>query len=452
MIAYLFQPVRNGEKSRLWSARIRLDGWPKLRHFPLHVTDKRVADQKMRELITELERETHGVGVPKATREAQQTPLLVHHAAFLAACESTKLSPNTLNKYRHSLPKLFERCGWKSLRDVSAPSFMAWRERSGLLPKTVNDLLGSMRTMLLWMRRTRLILADPLSEVRKVHNDRLGSFRRSLSIEELQRLLTKSPRHRAVVYQTIVYTGLRRAEMNGLKWDDFKLEDAQPHVRVPSSISKNRKESIHYLRPELVTSLRTFRPADAKPEDFVFRGQMPRIPTFKRDLAAAGIPFEDVRGRRIDLHALRKTYGTMLAAAGVSPRVAMELMRHSDMKLTMGVYTDVAQLPMIAETARLPSLSLPNTSVVHGQPEAESPEMRAQLRAQRRAQTGVAAGLGESSPDATGQTSALCNPLEINVLGHKKAPCYITGRFLKMERAKRLELSTSSLARKCSTN
>jgi hypothetical protein len=31
----------------------------------------------------------------------------------------------------------------------------------------------------------------------------------------------------------------------------------------------------------------------------------------------------------------------MLAAAGVSPRVAMELMRHSEMKLTMGVYTDV---------------------------------------------------------------------------------------------------------------
>ena len=27
-------------------------------------------------------------------------------------------------------------------------------------------------------------------------------------------------------------------------------------------------------------------------------------------------------------------------------------MRHSDMKLTIGIYTDVAQLPMIPETAR----------------------------------------------------------------------------------------------------
>ena len=221
---------------------------------------------------------------------------------------------------------------------------------------------------------------------------------------------------------------------------------------MPSSISKNRKESIHYLRPELVTSLRTFRPANAKPEDFVFRGQMPRIPTFKRDLAAAGIPFEDVRGRHIDLHRLRKTYGTMLAAAGVSPRVAMELMRHSDMKLIMGVYTDVAQLPMIAETARLPSLSLPHPVSVSNPAEAESSEMRAQLRAQRHAQTGVAAGLGESPPDATRQNSALNNPFKIVALGHKKVPGDITGRFLKMERAKRLELSTSSLARKCSTN
>lgn len=28
-----------------------------------------------------------------------------------------------------------------------------------------------------------------------------------------------------------------------------------------------------------------------------------------------------------------KTFGTLLASSGVAPRVAMELMRHSDMKL-----------------------------------------------------------------------------------------------------------------------
>ena len=81
MIAFLFQPSRGGEKSRLWSARIRLDEWPRARTFRLHVSDKRVADQKMRGMITDFERETHGVGIPKPTREALRVPLLDHHAA-----------------------------------------------------------------------------------------------------------------------------------------------------------------------------------------------------------------------------------------------------------------------------------------------------------------------------------------------------------------------------------
>lgn len=155
--------------------------------------------------------------------------------------------------------------------------------------------------------------------------------------------------------RSIIYTGLRRTELNGLKWDDFNFTTDPPQLKVPSSISKNRKESTHYLRPELLAAIQAAKPKWAKPETFVFRGQIPRVQTMQKDLAAAEIPFEDARGRRVDLHALRKTYGTLLAASGVSPRVAMELMRHSDMKLTMGVYTDVTQLPIVQETSRLPS-------------------------------------------------------------------------------------------------
>ena len=139
MIAFLFQPSRDGQKSRLWSARIRLDEWPKARAFPLHVTDKRVAEEKLRNLVIEFERETHGVGIPKPTREAWKIPLAEHHAAFVASCEAAKLARNTLTKYRQALPKLFERCGWTTIRDVTAQSFTTWRDRSGLAPKSVNE-------------------------------------------------------------------------------------------------------------------------------------------------------------------------------------------------------------------------------------------------------------------------------------------------------------------------
>ena len=56
------------------------------------------------------------------------------------------------------------------------------------------------------------------------------------------------------------------------------------------------------------------------------------------------------------MHALRKTFGTHLVLAQVEPRVVMELMRHSDLKLTMKTYMDANQLagPMLTAVARLP--------------------------------------------------------------------------------------------------
>src|SRR5262249_51783805 len=68
-----------------------------------------------------------------------------------------------------------------------------------------------------------------------------------------------------------------------------------------------------------------------------------------RDLVLAGIARRlpdgtidkrDERGRTIDVHALRTTFGTLLSMGGVAPRTAQAAMRHSDIKLTMTTYTD----------------------------------------------------------------------------------------------------------------
>ncbi len=67
---------------------------------------------------------------------------------------------------------------------------------------------------------------------------------------------------------------------------------------------------------------------------------------FREDLKVAGIDYTDGRGERADFHALRKTYGTMLTLAGIGQRTVMELMRHSDMRLTAKTYTDANMLPV----------------------------------------------------------------------------------------------------------
>jgi hypothetical protein len=77
-----------------------------------------------------------------------------------------------------------------------------------------------------------------------------------------------------------------------------------------------------------------------------------------RDLRAAGIPKRDDRGRTVDVHAMRTTFGTLLSTTGTAPRTAQAAMRHSDIKLTMGVYTDPRLLDVRGAVERLPALPL----------------------------------------------------------------------------------------------
>ena len=79
-----------------------------------------------------------------------------------------------------------------------------------------------------------------------------------------------------------------------------------------------------------------------------------------RDLKAAGIPKRDDRRRTVDVHAMRTTFGTFLSKTGTAPRTAQAAMRHSDIKLTMGVYTDPRLLDVRGAVEKLPALPLPS--------------------------------------------------------------------------------------------
>ncbi|MGF1451816.1 MAG: tyrosine-type recombinase/integrase [Opitutales bacterium] len=72
------------------------------------------------------------------------------------------------------------------------------------------------------------------------------------------------------------------------------------------------------------------------------------------DLAKAGIERVDGLGRKLDFHALRYTFATNLARSGAAQRLAQELMRHSDPKLTAKVYTDAKLLPTFETVEQLP--------------------------------------------------------------------------------------------------
>ena len=80
-----------------------------------------------------------------------------------------------------------------------------------------------------------------------------------------------------------------------------------------------------------------------------------------RDLKLAGIDKRDERGRTLDVHALRHSFGTLLSKGGVAPRTAQAAMRHSSIDLTMNTYTDPKLLDVQGALDALPALPLNRT-------------------------------------------------------------------------------------------
>ena len=149
-----------------------------------------------------------------------------------------------------------------------------------------------------------------------------------------------------LAYMLPLYAGLRRNEVKTLRWSNLVLGESGGLLRIHAAVNKNRKEQALPLHHELAKALQQHKPADSKTDNLLVAKGVPKMKEFRQDLAKAGIPFLDERGHRMDYHALRTTFITRLSTMKVHPRLAMELARHSDMRLTMKTYTDAGQLPL----------------------------------------------------------------------------------------------------------
>jgi len=181
---------------------------------------------------------------------------------------------------------------------------------------------------------------------------------------------------RALVYKTLVLTGLRKGELASLTVGQLELEGTVAYAILNAADEKNRQGSNIPLRADLALELKAWiarRLATPQEEARRLRRPIParlpastplfRVPSglariLDRDLAAAGIPKRDERNRVVDVHALRVTFGTHLCAAGVPLRTAQAAMRHSKPELTANIYTDPKLLDVAGAINALPALSL----------------------------------------------------------------------------------------------
>jgi integrase len=492
-----------------------------------------------------------------AVIDHQTTPLAEHIAAYLDHQRAAGVTTKQIMEVRARLLRGVRDCGFGRLADLSATALekrLVTQASAGMGPRTRNMYRGTWVAFANWCIAAGRLLVNPFVKVSKAAEDAdVRRQRRALTEGELIRLLDmdrrrplsdamtvyKGPRkgeayaalrpevqrrlerlgrERALIYKTLVLTGLRKGELTSITVGQVALDADTPHLILNAADEKNREGSIIALRTDLADDLRQwladkaaalleaasnapsvqFDPEDQERQkrnqsDSAGReGQsclrlsaVPTLPAdmplftvpaglvriLDRDLVAAGIARRvkgadgkvriekrDERGRTVDVHALRHTFGTMLSAAGVAPRTAQAAMRHSTIDLTMNVYTDPKLLDVAGAVESLPALTLPagnqtaaNVLSATGTDDS-APSPLAPTLAPTTGKTGTLqsimdkiASAGKNSSDAATDAVTAC-------VVNRKGPLTTAVIGLTEERQTGFGPATFGLGSRCSTN
>ncbi len=378
------------DKSKVWTGRYRDANGDKqeVTLFP----DKEASRQKLAGLVRKAgQAET---GLVSSFDDAGKKPLAEHIDDWLTTLKARNRSANHIAKLGGDVRRTEAACGWKRLKNLSlcdAEKYLAERRETrkdkdgnlipGLSIAASNDHVAALKNFGNWLIRTRPKRwpENPFSGMTKLNSEGdVRLERRPASSEELPKLLTAAANgkpfrgltgeDRVALYLVATETGFRASELASLTVASLNLSAEIPTIAVEAAVSKRRRRDVQPIRCELAVRLKTWLAAklsavttlqlDGHAAMRLWPGTWNEkaAKMLRVDLEAAGIPFQDAAGQRLDFHSLRGTFATNLAMAGVSPKAAQELMRHSDINLTMKVYTNLRLSDVASDLEKLPPL------------------------------------------------------------------------------------------------
>jgi integrase len=326
--------------------RYKLGSMPREKWKCLGVSTLEAANAKANEFRREFEWERQGITPSKALKDGHAKALADHLEDYLRDKAAKRQDGKYISNCRAHILRVVQDCGWKFVDDVEAGDFMDWRaDQAHLHGKTLNDYLADLKTFFAWLKRLGRALLNPFDNVERVDARREDGGRpRALFDDELNALCASTQGERRCLYRFAARSGLRRDELEKLVWGDLLLDADTPQVEVRASTAKNAKREFVDLLDGSADMMREYRPHGARSTDPVFPSGVPHIRIVKADFVSAGIPLVDERRRRVVFHSLRHTFGTWLACNEYPLQVTQRLMRHSDPKITAGIYTDAKVL------------------------------------------------------------------------------------------------------------
>lgn len=265
--------------------------------------------------------------------------------AIVRARSGDPFKPGTLRSYEiHFRLRIEPAIGGLSfyrVRRVGLQDLVDRQVAAGTAPATIAVMVGALGAVY-----GRAVQRDEL-DVSPVLGVKLPAIRngrdRFASPGEAVALLAAVPDRDRSVWAAAMYGGLRRGELQALRWEDVDLAEGTIHVvrgwdRDGPTTTKNRGRRRVPLVPDLREHLAAQRLRQEPGVDLVFGLAQHRPFDADRLLRRAKAAWEAAGLERLTLHDCRHTYASLLIHAGANAKALSVTMGHSSIAITIDRY------------------------------------------------------------------------------------------------------------------
>jgi site-specific recombinase XerD len=214
--------------------------------------------------------------------------------------------------------------------------------RKGARAHTINFEIGVCRTIFNAAIKWRYLKDNPTKDVKrlKVKDSKPPRY---LTQKECEKLLNHSPDHLRPIYFTFLHTGMRKAELENLEWDDIDLKRRKIRIHRKEFWHPKTGEREIPINSRLLDLLKDLKMANEKglQSSFLFPDQDGG--KIKIKLREQLIKIAEKAGieNLTQIHSLRHTFASHLVMSGVDLPTVQKLMGHSDIQTTM-IYSHLA--------------------------------------------------------------------------------------------------------------
>lgn len=347
-------------------------------------TDRALAERILAKRVADVALRREGIVDPReeALSLAGRQPVAQALGDYLAEVGARGRSAQHLADLRRHIESVAKGARWSRIGDIDAQTALRAVEtmhgRKGddgkariASARTRAAYMRSLKSFTGWLTRDARLRADPLARLSlpSADTDRRMT-RRMLHPDEwpwLRDATRQAPDangmgglERALLYATVLSTGLRLKEVCSLTKADLLLRGPVGHIRITPERTKNRKAAVIDMAPDLCEALAAHVQRKAPgARVFALASRHRAAAMLRDDLAAARAAWiaagahakeraareasaflrvRDDAGEVLDFHALRLTMGNWLRLRGAHLTQMQRAMRHSTPTLTANTY------------------------------------------------------------------------------------------------------------------